>query len=473
MRGDFTRDTFDRAKHFSRVLMQQGRVQLDSDWNEQTDIVLHYLRALARDLIGPYAGPNDRLGFRIVTDPDDAELKALPSPRKEVLLKAVKNGDFAIDVGRYYVQGVLVENEHWLSYTEQRGYPFSEAAKLDHIKDKDGLVYLDVWERHITYVEDDHIREPALNGPDTCSRTQIIWQVKVLLPANSDDKLDCDSVNDLLPLGTGRLRARARFDKEPPQLCVIPPEAKYRGAENQLYRVEIHQGGTPVDGATFKWSRENGAVVFPIRTLSGTVAVVEHLGRDKHLSLHEGNWVEIVDDDIALSELPGVLAQVGSVDRDELTVSLTALAGLSLPTYGAADAGRHPLLRRWDHTGDPNAGGAIPVVEQATTAEAWIPLEDGIQIAFTKENGIYRTGDYWLIPARTVTGDVDWPKEGNTEMGQSLPPHGPRHWFAPLAHLTDDPTKTESCLCVIQPITKCDHAKRPTPAPERPRRPPR
>ena len=40
MKGDFTRDTFDPTRHFSRVLMQQGRVQLDADWNEQTAIVM-------------------------------------------------------------------------------------------------------------------------------------------------------------------------------------------------------------------------------------------------------------------------------------------------------------------------------------------------------------------------------------------------------------------------------------------------
>ena len=39
MRGDFSRDTFDPVKHFSRVLQQQGRVQLDADWNEQTAIL--------------------------------------------------------------------------------------------------------------------------------------------------------------------------------------------------------------------------------------------------------------------------------------------------------------------------------------------------------------------------------------------------------------------------------------------------
>ena len=52
-RGDFSRDSYDRSKRFSRVLMQQGRVQLDADWNEQNDILLHYLRSLTVDLIGP------------------------------------------------------------------------------------------------------------------------------------------------------------------------------------------------------------------------------------------------------------------------------------------------------------------------------------------------------------------------------------------------------------------------------------
>lgn len=37
-RGDFTRDTFTPEKSYSRVLMQQGRVQVDADWNEQVSV---------------------------------------------------------------------------------------------------------------------------------------------------------------------------------------------------------------------------------------------------------------------------------------------------------------------------------------------------------------------------------------------------------------------------------------------------
>ena len=49
MQGDFTRLTFDRSKHYSSVLKQQGRVALDADWNEQVAIEHHDMqRALLR-----------------------------------------------------------------------------------------------------------------------------------------------------------------------------------------------------------------------------------------------------------------------------------------------------------------------------------------------------------------------------------------------------------------------------------------
>ena len=52
MKGDFSRDTFDAGKHYSRVLIQQGRVQLDADWNEQQSIYQHRMITEARDVIG-------------------------------------------------------------------------------------------------------------------------------------------------------------------------------------------------------------------------------------------------------------------------------------------------------------------------------------------------------------------------------------------------------------------------------------
>ena len=44
------------------------------------------------------------------------------------------------------------------------------------------LVYLDVWQREVTSWEDLRLLDPALGGPDTATRVQTAWQVKVLQP---------------------------------------------------------------------------------------------------------------------------------------------------------------------------------------------------------------------------------------------------------------------------------------------------
>src|SRR2546429_9909125 len=68
-RSDITRDTFNRLNNFSRVLKQQGRVDLDAEWNEQVDILLYYLRMLTKDLVGPRAavGLHPDIGGFLVT----------------------------------------------------------------------------------------------------------------------------------------------------------------------------------------------------------------------------------------------------------------------------------------------------------------------------------------------------------------------------------------------------------------------
>src|SRR2546421_6827947 len=107
MKADLTRNTFNPFKHFSGVLMQQGRVQLDADWNEQGSILLHYLRTLATDLIGEHGGGGG--GFKI---------SALDGA----------SGDFQIGVGHYYVDGILCEAEG-----EEGAISFISAPNTIHV----------------------------------------------------------------------------------------------------------------------------------------------------------------------------------------------------------------------------------------------------------------------------------------------------------------------------------------------------
>lgn len=469
MKGDFTRDTFLETHRFTRVLMQQGRVQLDADWNEQTSILLHVLRSLTADVVGRFGGPAGNLGY-VVT----------PNGK----------GDFSLSTGHYYVDGILCENlpdnytssANGLFYTQQKDLPGAALLKApDTGSGQNYLVYLDVWEQHVTSLVDAEIREVALNGPDTASRARLVTQVKVTsslpdgdipgAPTGFPDWLTWlfdtskgpsrwdQFVNTQQAAVRGMLKARGRQPtSKDTTVCLASPDSHYRGVENQLYRVEIQRGGNAWDektgaagqagAATFKWSRENGCVVFAVDQLVTSSAVVER-AQDDRLGLHVGEWVEVVNDATELSGQPGPLAEVVAItptdDPTRQLVQLRAPDNVTLPTYEPADQPSHPLLRRWDsrvvtQAMDPQekkalleaTGGAV-LVEEGT----WLDLENGVQVWFdplnAAANEAYRSGDYWLIPARTAIEDVLWPGEPDAPISQ--PPNGVTHHYAPLAIL--------------------------------------
>lgn len=448
MKGDFTRDTFDRRRHYTRVLTQQGRVQLDADPNEQAAISQYRLRTLAADLIGPHGGPKAECGFALISDPAAVDTltddlgRPLAAGRVKELKEKIAGGDVLIGQGRYYVDGLMAECDAWTTYSEQKGYPFDDDTTLGALEGANGLlVYLDVWERHVAASERPGIAEVALGGLDTTTRAELVWQVRI---RRGDGPLDCADYASLARGPLPLLRARARQPQEALAACVIDPEARYRGAENQLYRLEIHRGGgagLDDNGATFCWSRENGSVLFPVLShgTEGTTTVLElaNLGRDQRTGLAVGDWVQVVDDARSLRGGYSPMLQVESLNRDDNTVVLSG---------DADDTGRdpalNPVLRRWDHdAGDPatSAEGAL-LVREATGEDGWIELEDGVLVQFPAPapNAVanqYRTGDYWLVPARTATGDVIWPTEtvDQTQVPRPRLPDGVEHRYAPLA----------------------------------------
>ncbi len=115
--------------------------------------------------------------------------------------------------------------------------------------------------------------------------------------------------------------------------------------------------------------------------------------------------------------------------------------GREAGTATGTDPRRHPLLRRWDHRPPPKSD-AIRLVENI-----WIPLEDGVEVQFSAPADSpvaarYRTGDQWLIPARTVPGDVIWARDAG--LPRAVPPHGIDYHYAPLAYVpTGDGAPTD------------------------------
>jgi hypothetical protein len=159
MKGDFTRDTFDPIKGYSQVLLQQGRVLLDADFNEQGSILLHQLRTTLADLVGAHGGPEQGAGF---------EIKPKTNNNSAVT-------DVTITNGRYYVDGILCENPSPVDLTKQPGY-ISDPSKSKFPGEGKFLLYLLVWERLVTWLGDHDIREVALGsaGPDTAARAQVV-----------------------------------------------------------------------------------------------------------------------------------------------------------------------------------------------------------------------------------------------------------------------------------------------------------
>ncbi|MER5374280.1 DUF6519 domain-containing protein [Streptomyces sp. NPDC002553] len=501
MQGDFSRVTFDPDRHFSAVLSQQGRVQLDSEINEQSAILQHYLRTLITDVLGPAAcaaGPRD-------TDPGGFRV-------------AVNRGVLTVARGRMYVDGILCECADGVEYWSQPdGYLDQERDDAEGKLPKGAfLVYLRVWERLVTAHEAPELREPALglHGPDTTARTRVVWQID-WLPLSPEHPIPIPApetapgwLREELRVRFGpraRLAARTRLAEDDTDLCDVAPDSGYRGPENQLYRVEVHRGGE-VGRATFKWSRENASVVLPIRAVAGPTLELDTLGRDDKLGLETGDTVEIVDDASvcrAARDVAGTasrLYRITEVDHVGRRVVLDAepAADPHQPGLGSHPE-RHPLLRRWDHrppeaaTGTEASGAGAPSVSTAVPGDGallieegrWLPIEDGIEVLFepvpkpgpavpavpAPSKRSYRAGDYWLIPARVVTGDVLWPADENGHP-QRREPHGIDYHYAPLANVeqegADGARTAEDLRKVFRPL-----ARPPRQAPDRPSTEPR
>ncbi len=446
MKGDFTRFTHRPEKHYTRVLKQQGRVDLDADWNESVEIATHLERTEAIDVIGRCGVPIHGGGFEI--DHAGAQL--------------------TISRGRIYVDGILCSNEAAGQESASPGEPGPVA--LDEQEDLPDyapslstgvyLVYLDVWERHVTALEDPEIREVALGGPDTTTRTRTVCQVKLEhlgfdAPLHG---LECRP-HSALP-ADGRLAARAEAADDPSNPCAVPAAAGYRGLENRLYRVEIHGDGRSGSPATptFKWSRDNGSVVLPIADggIDGTEVTLKRLGPDEVLTVKVGDWVEVSDDDTELYGRPGTLGRIadGGIDKASLTITLEDSGGGPVDLSAHVGEG-HLKLRRWDHHATDDVtllGGALPI------QGGWFELEDGVEVRFAAA-ATYHTGDYWVIPARTREGTVEWPREegASPPAGLALPRLGIEHHYCTLALARREGkawTEVRDCRPRFPPLTE-------------------
>lgn len=462
MSGDYSRVRFDPRVDIAGVLMQQGRVQLDSDWNEWVAVLERRLRAETVDIFGVFTVPGVS-GVAVVSPqtPDAFKIDAT-------------GGAITIGRGRMYVDGLLAENhgggtlefdpllselrgQTALNYGQQPYFPAPPALPGGGPH----LAYLEVWQRELTHLQRPGIVESAV-GVDTTTRLQTVWQVRLLANIGGADCLtpdgDVAGWSTLIAPSAGRMSIRAEGVAPDLDPCELPPSGGYRGLGNQLYRIEIHDGGA-VGAATFKWSRDNASVASNVveivsHTATATELKLASLGRDAVLRFNTGDWVEVLDDRRELAGengdpllRRGVMRKI-TVDDAKQTVSFSPALPANLIPGGGADTldARHTRVRRWDQKGmvrDANnnvlvnldaAGstGLIPV----PAAGVWVVLENGVQVQFgvAAGGGGFHCGDYWVSAARTTDTSV--------ESFTLAPPRGIHRHYTRLAVVTfpDDET---------------------------------
>jgi nitrous oxidase accessory protein NosD len=460
MNLDISRMSFRPRNNRSGVVMQQGRVQLDADWNEWLAINDRRWRSETLDLMG--------------------RVRVAP-PTPDAFKITVSGGALHIGRGRIYVDGLQAENHGLIPQSfdgvlsEETGtlpvpyfsQPYRPGLTAAPFPAGRHLAYLDVWSRTQTYLEDPDMVEIAV-GVDTTARTQTIWQVKIL--QNIGTGTTCTTPDADIPgwlniirPSEGRLTTRNVLIPDPDDPCLLPPGAGYRGLENRTYRVEIHDQAA--DGTfRFKYSRINGIVASRVVTVdSATVLSVEAVIRDDVLRFKHGDWIEILDDRQELEGQPGLMRRVLDIDPATNRITLeTALPAGAFPVdaQNRPNSAWHMRVRQWDQNGevrdssgalladltDPNSVGVIRLPALGTA----LRLEPGIDITFSLSDpaGRFKIGDYWLFTARTANAAI--------EELTNAPPHGIHHHYARLAIIESSGTAIIGTPTDCRPVDEED-----------------
>jgi hypothetical protein len=351
----------------------------------------------------------------------------------------IMGGDGSAEgAGRFYGDGVAATKERHETYTTQRDLPEPDLAALAPLAASSLRIdwaYLDLWERPVTYIEKPALREPALEGLDTGTRTQLIAQVRLLagqaVADTAEPQPPAAAFATLPRWGKGTLTTKdtpaAILDP-----CADPCEpalgGPYLGEENRLFRIEIHKAGdigpaSAAGTALFKWSRDNGAVASALVAEAPAGATSAQVEKPELFLI--GELIEISDDLVELATGPaedtaahrnhrrGEMRRIETIDLQARRISWerpgAPASDLHAPLTRAMRLAYHAKVTKWDG------------MQPATPGD--IALADGVTVELGGRDFI--PGDYWLFTTRTLDRSVERLIEA--------PPRGIRHSYYLLA----------------------------------------
>ncbi|MBI5750588.1 MAG: tail fiber domain-containing protein [Hydrogenophilales bacterium] len=384
MKTQISRISFQQDKRYSGVYQQQGRMITDSDWNELNDIMRARMADALKDIIGSGAR-----GFRIAA-----------------------NG--AIIPGEIYVDGIraeILDSEH----AKQRDFPNAPAVGANPI------YYVDIWERPVTSLQDPGLIDPGLSV-DTCSRTQVLAQVKWCAGA-ADINSAKNPANGNAVLQAELIAGNIEADPCAAELDQIRASSE---TSSYLFRLEVHH----VEGdandpkqVILKWSNENGAEQHQVNfdkdgnvidapnefKAEGRIYEFFSEASEKHLGVHLAppGFVP-ARDDITLANRRAYSDAMSKTEID----NARKLCGVGKddPLFIRRWDGYCVLTRgggQWAVKGWSGGGG---IIAEQTVAQGNLAISAGL-VKWTLSLGLanqpksFVAGDHWLVVVRAHAGD--------------------------------------------------------------------
>jgi hypothetical protein len=345
--------------------------------------------------------------------------------------------------------------------------------------------YLDAWEQAVTSVEDEEFLERGLGGPDSAVRVRRMRRVEALSdlgPELSSSPLAfeelirrLESANGSFARDTGELRSTARLqltfeqpvEQGPCPPCEPTPGPQFTGSEDETLRIML----TGPD--TYVWALDDAAPLYRIQITglgnraSGPVTVkmltpprdVDHQVKSKRVVeiipfgavLEGGDGERPTDPHFQkIADEVGVFARVHDAYRSgDKTFTLEgggrvqaikdlvyqwdpqhpAAARLDIGPTDGSDA-RFFYMRVWHE-----AARARDVELPLNRTPDATPLGDTGVVPIFHGNG--RRGDFWVAALRVSAPERIVPFDLLSNPG-GVPPHGPRHFYAPIALIHGD-----------------------------------
>jgi hypothetical protein len=460
MGSDRARISYNPGQLYRSVVMQQGRVTLEADWNEAQTIAGEQLRRETLDIVGPAGTWRNDNGYAISLIP--ASGGNPPSY------------DFTIASGSMYVGGERAYLPATINYSAQ-----PEGDWMDFAQDPDWValytsnpgfneyVYLLLREQEVSAVEDSDLKDIALGGPDTAQRTRLIQHIV----RHKTTGTDCPSAmkdvqaNWWNPSGYQLNQADMRVESfgrlqvgfvntVTTSPCNPAAQGGYLGADNQLIRVQISDSSA--SDLSFVWGYDDASFLYEVSIVSpGSLTTPTTLKLNtapvdaEHIP-QSGQAVELLLPAAQLSNGQYVAAQSGQIfvlGAAAFTPganTLTLPPGINTSLFGTGPGGTpNPpqlYLRVWQGQSSFTPGAAQTLSNTATG------VNTGLNVTLTtaQSGESFRVGDYWMFAVRPPSPDIIYP-ERYTAAPQ--PPDGPREWICPLAVIqwTENPPVATPC----------------------------